>query len=172
MRLHARAGRRRVEAEQEDLLLVDLRAFPRFALQDGGAARVELEAARADGLSLRVRESGAQREAAAQAARRLVVEVVDPVATVDPAPPSGRGAVHLEGALDPRVAEADHRRVETRLDLARALDAPGRRELRDACRGVGDARRDQQAQQDGESETARRRRRAHGVTRMMVASAF
>src|SRR5215475_5722942 len=88
----------RVEPEQKHLLLVD--RFPTLAWigsSDRRPARAEGEGALA-----RQRTAGgsaqvlSQRKRAAQARRQIRVEVIDPIAWIDPASLPGGGTLHVE----------------------------------------------------------------------------
>ena len=93
-----------------------------FSRQDdanGRPAGVEGKAALpGDGRTAYAAKTGLQREAAADSARDIFVEVVDPVARIGPAPLSARGTMHVERIRQARIAERHDRRSKTCSRLA------------------------------------------------------
>ncbi len=132
-------ARRRVEAEDEDLVLVDFVAFIRQAADDRRPAGVELEIRLAfQRLAVERPEPRLEREAAAHAGGQVLREIVDPVLHVGPMPAALRRTVDDEGVELARIAEGHHRRGEARARLPNALDGALRREELDGLGGRGE----------------------------------
>jgi len=104
--LHGLAAWGRIEAEQEDLFFVDVRALEGQRLHDRRAAgREDKRLAALDRFALLCDKLGPQREFAAQARREVPLEVVDPVARIGPPPRSRSRAFDLERRRQARIAE-------------------------------------------------------------------
>ncbi|OEZ96520.1 hypothetical protein DUPY_39280 [Duganella phyllosphaerae] len=150
---HGGVARGRVEAEHENLPLVDLRPFVRQHLRHGRAAGIETEAALAgDRLAGQVARLFLDREAARHTGRQIALEVVAPVAAVDPAAVARFGAIDGERIAQAHVTERHHLAAETRSHLAHALDGASGRKCGDGGLREGDER---QAAEGGDAEEAK-----------------
>jgi hypothetical protein len=130
-----------VEAQDEELLLVDLRALPGQHARGEGAAGVEGVGLRIPGLAALRLERRVGGERAAHARRQLAAQVDHPFALAVPARAAagqriaGRArAAQRERRRGARVAGVDGRAVELDDDLAHAADLALRRDLADAQR--------------------------------------
>ena len=116
-------ARRRIEAQDENLVFVDATAFPRQTAQDRGSPGIEFEAlACGQYRSIQRSDAGFEGEAAAHACGKIAIKVVDPVLAVGPAPVPLFDAIDGERVKFARIAERHQRAGETRRDLTYRLD--------------------------------------------------
>ncbi len=139
---HRRLVGRCVESQQEDLIVGDRCPVPGVALEDRRTAGREREAPRSgERAPGEGRDARRELEAAAEARRERLREIVDPALRVDP-PGASRGrTLDLERRrCAPGISERDHRLREARSHLHDLLRDAGRREGDDAGR-LGRTRR-------------------------------
>ena len=156
---------RRIETEHENLPLVDLRSFVRQHLHHGRPPGIETEAALAGHrLAGQVARIRFDRKAARHAGRQVALEIVTPVAAVDPAALARFGAIDRERVTQAHVAERHHLAAETRRHLAHALDGAGGRKC-----GDGGLRQCQewQAAERGGAEEAKQGTHASSVAQLL-----
>ena len=132
IRAHARQVGMRIEREQEHLRFVDtLFAFVGPCAANRRAAGRKPECLRRDfGAGERL-QSRLRLEAAFDAGRQILIEVVQPVARVGPSSTALAGALDVKRRFAARIAEAHHWLREARDDLPHVLDLPLRTERLD-----------------------------------------
>jgi len=137
---------RRVQAEHEDLLFIDVATTPaRQRFNDGGAAGVEAEMVFAhQRLACEVLGVRLERELAGHAGRQVAHEIVAPVVTVYPAAGALFRTIDAERVAQTQVAEGHHLVAEARLYLSHLLDGAARRKRIDG--GLRARRQRQQTQ--------------------------
>ena len=157
-----------IEAQNEDLFLVDPRTpLPGARGPDGGAAGVKGEDAppshRPAGEG---REAGAHRKGRADAAREVLLEIVDPVGRVLPLARPGDGGLDQEGAH--AVAGVPHRRHrlgKTRPHLADVFHEPLRAERFDhGRRFLGMSRENRQPRKQNDDSAKSHTPSGNGVS--------
>ncbi len=157
MLFDALGARGRIEAEDERLILVDaLVAFVGQAVADGGTAGMEIEAlAGGEGISGKRCDAALEGEAAGDACRQILGEVIGPVAAIHPAAAAGDGAFDVEGRHFPRLAERHHLLGEAGGHLAHLLHFALRRKQFHRFRGSSrDSRASKKGQDQGTEESA------------------
>src|ERR1700682_3575477 len=126
---------RRVQAQHEDLVFVDLAAFERQTADHRRTAGAESESLSAlKRLAVESRNPGFEREAAAHAGGQVAIEVVHPVLAVGPAAFAFFDAIDIERVELARVAERHHCRREARGRLSHAFHFALRRKEFDRLR--------------------------------------
>ena len=129
VRQHGLFAHRRIQAEDENLLLVDQRAFIRQRFKDRRTAGGKFIGRRPfEPVSGKGQQIGLEGKTATQARGQVAREIVDPVLLVRPTARARLGAIDYKGFGQARIAESHHRFREPYRDLTHALDLALRRE--------------------------------------------
>ena len=159
---HRLGGGLGVERQHKGLLLVDpLAALARDRAADRGTPGREGEVARpGQRLTAERDQARAQPERAANPRGQIALEVIDPLARVDPAALARHGTGDVEGIGGGRVPEGHHGLGEGRARLPHLLDGALRRKARD----LGGWRGTDEHERTARSAARRvRRRRGEGI---------
>jgi len=153
-RCRAPSGRFHRSPSERLLLIYVVAVRPRPLIDDRGTAGVEVKCAQIGERIPRERlQARAQLEAASYPRRQIVIEVVRPVAAVDPSHRTMRRTVDYEGrGRIARIAQRDHRFGKSRRHLPDLLHRSARREAHDGRRSsAGSGRKGEEQNGDADA---------------------